>query len=230
LRYIALFLLIANIGYFIWAFARPLESEPEVRQPRELINSGLMLASEFEVQAADLALENATDSRICSIVNGFTTVDDANGFILLARELDLDVLLSLTGEILPSQFRVFLPPEPNRLLATRMLDSVSAAVETAEMQAESYLITRGPLSDGIGLGVFVDADSAGLVQSQIAELGFEPEIEEIPRSDGEIRVLLRSSNSYQVDSPEWLELSADRPDLTRTENLCETIAQASQFP
>ena len=110
------------------------------------------------------------------------------------------------------------------------MDSVSAAVEAAQLQVETYLITRGPLSEGVGLGVFIDEEEAGLVQSQLSELGYMPEIEEIPRSMGEIRVLLRSLNSNQVEGAEWLELSDDRPDLTRTENLCETIAQASQFP
>ena len=123
-----------------------------------------------------------------------------------------------------------MPSEPNRSLATRKLDSVSAAVEAAQLQVETYLITRGPLSEGVGLGVFIDAEEAGLVQSQLSELGYMPEIEEIPRSMGEIQVLLRSLNSNQVEGPEWLELSDDRPDLTLTENLCETIAQASQFP
>jgi hypothetical protein len=230
LRYIALFLLIANIGYFVWTFVRPLESESTAYQPRELINSGLMLVSEFEAQTAALALENVVDSKTCSIVSGFATVDDANGFILLAQRLNLVGLLNLTGGALPSQYRVFLPSEPNRSLATRKLDSVSAAVEAAQLQVETYLITRGPLSEGVGLGVFIDAEEAGLVQSQLSELGYMPEIEEIPRSMGEIRVLLRSLNSNQVEGAEWLELSDDRPDLTRTENLCETIAQASQFP
>jgi len=230
LRYIALFLLIVNIGYFIWTFVRPLEPQPTAYQPRELINSGLMLVSEFEAQTAALALENAVDSKTCSIVSGFATVDDANGFILLAQRLNLAGVLNLTGGALPSQYRVFLPSEHNRSLATRKLDSVSAAVEAAQLQVETYLITRGPLSEGVGLGVFIDAEEADLVQSQLSELGYMPEIEEIPRSMGEIQVLLRSLNSNQVEGPEWLELSDDRPDLTRTENLCETIAQASQFP
>ena len=230
MRYIALFLLIANIGYFIWTFVRPLEPESAAYQPRELINSGLMLVSEFEAQTAALVLENGVDSKICSIVSGFATVDDANGFISLAKSLNLAGLLNLTGGALPSQYRVFLPPEPNRLLATRKLDSVSATVEAAQLQVETYLITRGPLSEGVGLGVFLDAEEADLVQSQLSELGYMPEIEEIPRSMGEIQVLLRSLNSNQAEDPEWLELSDDRPDLTRTENLCETIAQASQFP
>ena len=78
--------------------------------------------------------------------------------------------------------------------------------------------------------MFTDKLAADLVQTQVSELGFRSEIEEIPRSNGEIQVVLRPPNSDQVDTAEWLELSDDRPNLTRTENLCETIAQASQFP
>ena len=85
-------------------------------------------------------------------------------------------------------------------------------------------------AEGVGLGVFSDNLAADSVRSQVSQLGFSPEIEEIPRSNGEIQVVLRPPNSDQVDTAEWLELSDDRPDLTRTENLCETIAQASQFP
>ncbi len=230
MRYIALFLLIANIGYFVWGYTRPQKENLLESEPRQLLNNGLMLVSEFEAQAAALALENAEDPTICSFVSGFATVDDANGFILAAREQNLGTLLNLTGDSLPSQFRVYLPPEANRILATRALDSVSSALTEAELEVETYLITRGPLADGIGLGVFTSAEATESVRAQVSELGFVPEIEEIPRSNGEIQVVLRPPNSNQLDTAEWLELSDDRPDLTRTENLCETIAQASQFP
>ncbi|MDD9891088.1 MAG: hypothetical protein OXU66_09755 [Gammaproteobacteria bacterium] len=230
MRYIALVLLIANIGYFIWGYTRPKQQDPQASEPRQLLNNGLMLVSEFEAQAAALALENAGDPTICSIVSGFATVDDANGFILVAKGQNLGTLLNLTGELLPSQFRVYLPPEANRILATRALDSVSAAIAAAELEIETYLITRGPLAEGVGLGVFRSAEDAELVRIQVSELGFAPEIEEISRSNGEIQVVLRPLNSNQLDTAEWLEISDDRPDLTRTENLCETIAQASQFP
>jgi len=189
-----------------------------------------MLVSEFKEQAVAVALENAEDLTKCSFVNGFSTVDDANGFILMAQERNLGALLNITGDPLPSQYRVFLRPAGNRFLATRVLDEVSEAISNAQLEVESYLITRGPLTEGVGLGVFTDKLAADLVQTQVSELGFRSEIEEIPRSNGEIQVVLRPPNSDQVDTAEWLELSDDRPNLTRTENLCETIAQASQFP
>ena len=230
MRYIAIFLLVANIGYFIWAQTRQTQDELVAREPRDLINNGLMLVSEFEEQAAVVALENAEDLTQCSFVSGFSTVDDAKGFILLAQERNLGALLNITGDPLPSQYRVFLPPAGNRILATRALDEVSASISRAQLEVETYLITRGRLAEGVGLGVFADNLAADSVRSQVSQLGFSPEIEEISRSNGEIQVVLRPPNSDQVDTAEWLELSDDRPDLTRTENLCETIAQASQFP
>ena len=230
MRYIAIFLLVANIGYFIWAQTRTPQEELIAREPRDLLNTGLMLVSEFKEQAVAVALENAEDLTKCSFINGFSTVVDANGFILMAQERNLGALLNITGDPLPSQYRVFLPPAGNRFLATRVLDEVSEAISNAQLEVESYLITRGPLTEGVGLGVFTDKLAADLVQTQVSELGFRSEIEEIPRSNGEIQVVLRPPNSDQVDTAEWLELSDDRPNLTRTENLCETIAQASQFP
>ena len=96
MRYIAIFLLVANIGYFIWAQTRQTQDELVAREPRDLINNGLMLVSEFEEQAAVVALENAEDLTQCSFVSGFSTVDDANGFILLAQERNLGALLNIT--------------------------------------------------------------------------------------------------------------------------------------
>ena len=89
MRYIAIFLLVANIGYFIWAQTRTPQEELIAREPRDLLNTGLMLVSEFKEQAVAVALENAEDLTKCSFVNGFSTVDDANGFILMAQERNL---------------------------------------------------------------------------------------------------------------------------------------------
>ena len=229
-RYIVLFLLAVNIVYFIWALTHSEEEATVSSKSRELLNTGLMLVSEFEAQTAALALENPEDLTLCSSVSGFSTVDDANNFILDAKQANLDAILNLTGSLLASQFRVYLPPEANRIAASRSLDRVEAALTDAQMEVETYLITRGAVVNGIGLGIYGLEEEANLVQDQVSELGFEAQIEEIPRSDGEIQVVLRPSNSDKVQTSEWLELSSGRPYLIRSENLCETIAQASQFP
>ena len=68
------------------------------------------------------------------------------------------------------------------------------------------------------------------MQNQLLALGYAAEMEEIPRSTGEIQVWLQLLQADAMENPEWLELTASRPDLRIMENLCETIAQGSKFP
>ena len=98
------------------------------------------------------------------------------------------------------------------------------------MEIETYLITRGLLENGIALGVFSEQASAQNTQSRVLQLGYPAEIEEIPRSTGEIRVQLQVLEQEALENPAWLELTGDRTGLSIVENLCETIAQGTQFP
>ena len=225
MRYIAIFLLLANIGYFGWNYYRPLSgSVPETGQARPLLNTGLMLASEYR-QLSEAAAEFS-----CSLVGNFSSVDEANSFIALVETESVSASLSLSGEPLPPQYLVYLSPLSSRAIATITLDGLSESLAAANMEIENYLITRGSLENAIALGVFADSDSATDVRNQVARLGYRVEIEEIPRSSGDIRVQLQAASPDQIENLRWPELTAGRPDLTRVENLCETIAQGTQFP
>lgn len=225
MRYIAIFLLLANIGYFAWVRfgAQPQPLSPP-QAPRPLLNTGLTLVSEFQEQLA------ARPQLRCFTVASFDTNDDASSFIAQFAEIAFDARLHLTGEPLSSQYRVFLPPASSRGIATITLDSLSDSLLEAQMQIETYLITRGPLENGIALGVFGERDNAEAALAAVQSLGFAPQIEEIARSSGEIQVRLQMLEQDVSENPEWLDLTLDRPDLTITENVCETIAQGTQFP
>ena len=230
MRYIVIFLLLANLVYLGWNYYQPAPSAPASELTRPLLNNGLMLLSEFEVVAAEQARLNAEAARLCAQITGFASVDDANSLIAAARALGLQATLELTGTALAPRFRVFLPPASSRSIATITLDSLSERIRNAGMQIETYLITRGLLENAIALGVFTSLSAAEMTRQQLQELGYEAEIEEIPRSDGDIEVWLKDPDSDQVGDTEWLDLSAERPELSRAENLCQTIAQVSQFP
>jgi len=225
MRYIAIFLLLANIGYFSWVrFAAQPAIPPVPTTPRPLLNTGLTLVSEYEAQLA------AQPSLNCFTIEGFSTIDDASSLIAELGEAVFASDVSLGGDPLSSQYRVFIPPASSRGIATITLDSLSDSLTAAEMEIEIYLITRGMLENGIALGVFSDFSDAQATRSAVQGLGYGPEIEEIPRSTGEIRVQLQLLERYVLENPAWLDLAVDRPDLVITENLCETIAQGSQFP
>lgn len=225
MRYIAIFLVLANIGYFGWArFVADPVTLPEPNAPRPLLNSGITLISEFQEQQA------AQPGLSCFTVASFASTDDANSFIAELGATANDARLSLSGDPLSSQYRVYLPPASSRGIATITLDGLSESLALSQLQVESYLITRGPLENGIALGVYSERESAEDTQIAVQGLGYAPQIEEIPRSTGEIQVQLQILELDALENPVWLDLAADRPDLTITENLCETIAQGSQFP
>ena len=225
MRYIAIFLLLANIAYFSWLRYGEVSDVAVVRDsPRPLLNSGLTLVSEFEAQIA------ARPVLKCFRLSAFITVDDASSFIAELGAAAFAAEVSLSGDPLSSQFRVFIPPLSSRGIATITLDSLSETLSSAELEIDIYLITRGMLENGIALGVFPDRGAAEAVSGAVQELGYAPEIGEIRRSTGEIAVQLQLLEQYVLENPAWLDSTVDRPNLSITENLCETIAQGTQFP
>lgn len=231
MRYIAVFLLLANLAYFGWNQYRPGPLvAPLVHEQRPLLNTGLMLISEFDAQVAAQQRINEEASRLCAIVGSFPTVDEAKSFIAASADRGLGARLNMTGELIPPQYRVYLPPLTSRSIATITLDGLSERIAGAGLQIETYLITRGLLENAIALGLFARSNNAAAVRNQVVALGYRVEIEEIPQSTGEIQVQLTPLDSAQIDNVEWLDLAADRPYLSRTEILCETIAQGPQFP
>ncbi len=234
MRYIAIFLLIANLAYVFWSVTRPPAAAgpagEEGSGDRPLLNTGITLVSEFAAQAAEQAELNAEADARCTRITGFASIDAANSLLIDVQQTGYSGGLALTGEPLPSQYRVYLPPASSQSIATITLDGLSERLSAADLQIDSYLITRGTLSNGIALGVFNDESNALRVQSEVAALGYEPRIEEIPRSTGEIGVWLLNPQSAPLNEAEWLDLSAERPGLIRSENLCQTLVQASQFP
>jgi hypothetical protein len=231
MRYIAVFLLLLNIGYFGWnQFHREPQNTLPAPQSRELLNTGLMMVSEFNAQSAEQAQRNAEFARVCYFVGAFPSVDDANSFIAISERRGLSGQLRLTGAAIAPRYRVFLAPVPSRSIAIGTLEEMSANISQAGLQIEADIIRRGSLENAIALGVYQQRQDASRVLQQVSELGYSLEIEEIPQSTGEIQVLLRSLADIRIEDIEWKDLTADSPYLDRTENVCETIAQGGQFP
>ena len=229
MRYIVIFLVLANLGYFGWRLYFPATALPaETTAARPLLNQGLVLLSEYNAQAA--AQTAANPARLCYLVGDFLSVDDASSFLSVVESAGYRALLQLEGEPLPPNYRVYLPPMSSREVATITLDGLGERLDEQGLQIESYLITRGALENGVALGVFESQSSAAAIRDQVANLGYNVAIEEIPRSSGAVQLLLAKSDFSALDIAEWLDFAGDRVDLTYSENLCETIAQGVQFP
>jgi hypothetical protein len=229
MRYIAAFLLLANVAYFSW---NQYTARDGILGPASVvtppINNGLILLSERNT-STELLDRNEAQAAVatgyCALIGLFRNLDDANYFMLGAQELGIGAELELSGELLNPQYRVYIPPLASREEATSTLITLNEELREAELAIESYLITRGELGNGIALGVFDQLSNAEGVQSQALGLGYSPEIGEIPRADGDIQVQLMADNQFPFETDQWLELTRDRPYLKQVENLCETIAQ-----
>ncbi len=225
MRYIAICLLLANLGYFGWNQYQTPAAEP-LAQPRPLLNTGLTLISEYDEQIAQLPQPTG---RLCSVVSGFVSAEDAGQFITRAQARDFGTYLNFADPNQLLQYRVYLAPTPSREIANLTLEDLSERLIGADLDIETYLITRGELENAIALGVYGSATEAIEVRNQVRDLGYGPEIEQIGEALDEIQVWLRPTGSDSINQPEWLDLTGERTDLTRTEILCQTIAQASQF-
>lgn len=230
MRYIVIFLLVTNLGYFGWQLYSPMPPLPaDEAAPRPLLNQGLILLREFNQQSEALE-EGALTARVCHLVGDFSSVDDANSFLNLIESMAYLGELHLAGEPLPPLYRVYLPPASSREIATITLDGLSERLSRESLQVETYLITRGLLENAVALGVFSELESAREVRDQVTGLGYAVEIEEIPRSTGAPQLVMAKVDFTPLDIAEWLEFAGDRPDLSYSEILCETIAQGVQFP
>lgn len=231
MRYIAIFLLVANLAYLGWHLSQPPQPQaPDDAARRPLLNTGLTLLREYQAMSEDQAREAAEAARMCTVISGFAGEDEARAFADELAGPGRQPRLFLTGTRLPSQYRVLLPPASSRQVAAITMDGLSERLEQEGQAIETYLITRGALENAIALGVFADQANALRVQQQVQALGYGPQLQEIPRTDGEIQVWLEGVGAESLDESEWLDLSAERPALSRSENLCETIAQAPRIP
>ncbi len=215
----------ANLGFFAWNYYSP-KLPAIAEEPRPLLNTGLSLLSEFEAQGDELA---ADAIRQCSIVSGFDDQAQAEAFAERARAASLQALLEVIDPEIPPEYRLYLPPTPSREIAAAILSDISERLENEDLGLEIYLITRGEQENGIALGLFGERGLAEIAQEQVAALGYGPQIEEIQLAESEFRVLLRPPQAERINESEWLDLSAETEGLTRLENLCEGLVQASQF-
>ena len=225
MRYIAIVLFLANLGFFAWNYYNP-KPASVAEEPRPLLNTGLTLLSEYEAQGQELAQDAI---RQCSIVSGFIDQAQAESFMVLARAANLQALLDVIGPEVPAEYRLYLPPTPSRDIAAAILSDLSERLESEDLGLEIYLITRGEQENGIALGLFAERGLAEIAQEQVAALGYGPQIEEIQLGESQFQVLLRPPEAERINETEWLDLSAETEGLTRLENLCEGLVQASQF-
>lgn len=215
MRWVALLLVLANLGLFGWQWAgTPGWSPPRAAPPPDI--GELELLAEAPAVDPARAAATAVATEACFTIGPFT--DPANAEAAWARlaEAGLDPSQRSTSEQVATGYRVVLPPYPSAD------EALGAARELARRGVDDYyvIVSDPELENAVSLGLFEEKVFAERHAATIEELGFEPEL----------RVRTRQRTRYWQDfrdpvglvTAEFVEsFTAEQP-LQRLERTCET--------
>lgn len=247
-------LLMSNLLYMTWNILVPEQGAAPVRPIRTASDeAGVVLVAELrpeqlrffpsaavvnevagdivEVAASVAAAseEALAESLYCAEIGPFRDEADAKAFAATYAER-LALTLDVRGLSTATDYRVFLPPFATRELAASTLEALKMAFAANSLSIDSYLIPRGELANGIALGLFGEQRNALNVQQQLERLGYRVVVRAEPKLSNEYWLLALNVQSEMVFQRQWEQMRLARSYVQAGEKLCETIAQAPQFP
>jgi hypothetical protein len=232
LRWTVLLLLTLNVSYLLWSLLSP---EPVVQSPTPWPDS----VPALEVLPDNVvARESVSDSgsvpdavpRIASCwrIGPFTEPQQRAAFVE-SRLAGIPSAVLEEEQLLEGDWRVFLPPADSREAAIALRESMQSVAAEAGESLESFVMTDGPLENGVSLGLFRQEDNARSLASRAEALGLEVGVER--------ESMLRPVEWVEVMVlPGWMDesrrsgLASYTAGLQVTENLCQTIAPQPYFP
>ncbi|GLK89848.1 SPOR domain-containing protein [Pseudomonas turukhanskensis] len=223
MRWLFLLLLVLNLFYYVWHQQQaplrvkeiaPLSLHQEVRQDIRLLSEsgGAQSRREHPVEAA------AGVSEVCMFLGGFDQEDSAK--LVEQRLITLDIQSQVRVVDAPAglDYWVYLPPLASRQASLRQLKELQAR------KIDSYIITQGDLSNGISLGMFPRSESAESVMQRLREVGYEPQMRELPRAHRNFWVRIAPESRRLADDALLQSLARDFNGLQHQLMPCESVA------
>jgi cell division protein FtsN len=213
MRWVALLLVLANLGLFGWQWAgTPGWSPPRVEPPPQIGELELLAEAPPPPQEASVATSRPA---ACYTIGPFSDPANAETAATRLTELGVEPDQRSTSEQVATGYRVMLPPYPSTEAA------LEAARDLARRGVEDYyvVVSESDIRNAVSLGLFEESASAEQHRAAIAELGFDPEI----------RARTRQRTRYWQDfrdpagrvTPEVLESLTSEQPLQRLERPCE---------
>jgi len=207
-RNIAIFLLLSNVIYFVWnQFGSKSENLVIVEPPGRSGENSLILISELDSSPEPIGVSNVASnlqsSTACFSTGDFLDLNDASQFRDFVSAAGFESTLNLTQDLEKPSYRVYLQPFSSQIIAENSLEAIKEAIEAIDLSLESGLITEGSMVNGVAFGVFDTQYEADVVQSQLAELGYITDIDQVFGVDTVIRVLVSAENSPTFEAQIW---------------------------
>lgn len=232
MRLIFIFLLIANLAFFIFAYFIDDESvpapAPSNKKLLQNIDNNLVLLTEKEGSSAPAQVQKKSvshqvssgekSSDLCTMIGPFVQLLHAE--YMVEKLAALDVAAQITSVAIKNgdAYWVYLPPEMSEKEALRRL------YELQKKNIESYIITKGELTNGISFGRYADNLEAEEKMKAIKEQGYEAQIKAIPKAINETWVLLSPGADDKISQSTWLDLMSQQQNLEKRQNFCLGVA------
>ncbi|MCJ8170927.1 SPOR domain-containing protein [Atopomonas sediminilitoris] len=216
MRWILLFLLMLNAVYFVWHQQQvPLVGKelPAVQAYRESSGSIKLLS---EGGAPVVRAEQSAAANACLLFGPFERNELADDLRQRLLSLDIASLVVNKESDAGADFAVYLAPMASRSAAIRQLRELQAR------KIDSYLITQGPNSNGLSLGIFPRRESADAIAARLRQAGYAPLIEEITRAQRQFWVEVQPEGRRLLDDGLLAGLKGDFPAMRHQFMSCAT--------
>jgi cell division septation protein DedD len=225
MRWILLLLLLLNAFYYVWHQQQaplrakevaPADAYQTARKDIRLLSEAG--ASSPRSQTAAPVAEVSPEAAVCLFLGSFE--EEARAKVVEQRLLSLDIQADVRSVDAAAgvEYWVYLPPLASRQASLRQLRELQAR------RIDSYIITQGELANGISLGIFPRNDSANSVMQRLRDVGYEPQIRELPRAHRNFWVRVAPQSRRLADEYLLGRLAGDFAGLQHQLMPCEGVA------
>jgi hypothetical protein len=96
--------------------------------------------------------------------------------------------------------------------------------ELQNKNIESYIITKGELTNGISFGRYANGLEAEEKMKENKAQGYDAQIKVVPKTINETWVLLESGADDKISQSVWLDLMSQQQNLEKRQNFCLGVA------
>lgn len=94
---------------------------------------------------------------------------------------------------------------------------------------ESFIITEGPLLNGVSLGFFTRDESAQTLLRQRRDQGYDAKLREVARTNPEMWVVFGDGEYARFDDAQWARVRAGTDGIEVRKSLCDVVASAEKL-
>jgi hypothetical protein len=230
MRWVLLFLVAVNAGYFSWQMLQgglpgaeksdvDAAVDSAVDQPRLRLLAEVPGAAGLNEKAREAQRAASTaNARMCWLLGPLPEEVTAKQILMRFQGQGIDARLQELEAVTSLEYLVYTGPYPSRS------EALSSLRDMQSKQLDSFVITRGELTDAISLGLFTSRRQVEQAVAELAELGYAAKSRESERVELQHWLVMPVTEAQNLGASFWQELESDFNHLDRQQKRCDTIA------